>query len=507
MDDRVYKTAREKYTAVIEEIEAMRNAGRPVLVGTTSVEISELISRMLKMRNIPHNVLNAKEHARESLIVAEAGKSVNGLGAVTIATNMAGRGTDIKLSPEVKAAGGLAIIGTERHESRRVDRQLRGRAGRQGDPGSSVFYVSLEDKLMRLFASERIAKVMDRLGFEEGERIESPLISKSIERAQKKVEENNFGIRKRLLEYDDVMNRQRTVIYERRRHALMGERIGMDITNLLWDRVTAILNNNDFTGCKEQFLKVFAMEFPFTEQEFATQGKEQMSEKAFQNVMTEFKNRTERIQNTAWPVIKDIAENHGHEFQRIAIPITDGRLIYNMTFDLQELYKSEGKDIIKQFEKMIMLRTIDDNWKENLRQLDELRHSVQNASYEQKDPLLIFKLESVKLWDNMINEMHDTISMTLTRARIHQQQPDIPMEMQEAPAEEPKQEQPKLTTQHDELLGDGSPIQDEDRPQYNDPSAGQQPRTPIVKDKMPRPNDPCPCGSGLKFKNCHGKNI
>ena len=507
MDDRVYKTAREKYTAVIEEIEAMRNAGRPVLVGTTSVEISELISRMLKMRNIPHNVLNAKEHARESLIVAEAGKSVNGLGAVTIATNMAGRGTDIKLTPEVKAAGGLAIIGTERHESRRVDRQLRGRAGRQGDPGSSVFYVSLEDKLMRLFASERIAKVMDRLGFEEGERIESPLISKSIEHAQMKVEENKFGIRKRLLEYDDVMNRQRTVIYERRRHALMGERIGMDITNLLWDRVTSILNNNDYAGCKEQFLKVFAMEFPFTEQEFASQGKEQMEEKAFQNVMTEFKTRTERIQNTAWPVIKDIAENHGHEFQRIAIPITDGRLIYNMTFDLQELYKSEGKDIIKQFEKMIMLRTIDDNWKENLRQLDELRHSVQNASYEQKDPLLIFKLESGKLWDNMINEMHDTISMTLTRARIHQQQPDIPMEMHQAPAEEPKQEQPKLTTQHDELQGDGSPIQDENRPQYNDPSAGQQPRTPIVKDKMPRPNDPCPCGSGLKFKNCHGKNI
>ena len=508
MDDRVYKTAREKYTAVIEEIEAMRNAGRPVLVGITSVEISELISRMLKMRNIPHNVLNAKEHARESLIVAEAGRSVNGLGAVTIATNMAGRGTDIKLTPEVKAAGGLAIIGTERHESRRVDRQLRGRAGRQGDPGSSVFYVSLEDKLMRLFASERIAKVMDRLGFEEGERIESPLISKSIERAQKKVEENNFGIRKRLLEYDDVMNKQRTVIYERRRHALMGERIGMDITNLLWDRVTSILNNNDFAGCKEQYLKVFAMDIPFTEEEFSTLGKEQLEEKAFQAVMTEFKNRTERIHNMAWPVIKDIAENHGNEYQRIAIPITDGRLIYNMTFDLQELYKSEGKDIIKQFEKMIMLRTIDDNWKENLRQLDELRHSVQNASYEQKDPLLIFKLESVKLWDNMINEMHDTISMTLTRARIHQQQPDVPMDMMhQAPAEEPKREQPKLTTQHDELQGDGSPVQDKERPQYNDPSARQQPRTPIIKDKMPRPNDPCPCGSGLKFKNCHGKNI
>ena len=463
---------------------------------------------MLKMRNIPHNVLNAKEHARESLIVAEAGRSVNGLGAVTIATNMAGRGTDIKLTPEVKAAGGLAIIGTERHESRRVDRQLRGRAGRQGDPGSSVFYVSLEDKLMRLFASERIAKVMDRLGFEEGERIESPLISKSIERAQKKVEENNFGIRKRLLEYDDVMNKQRTVIYERRRHALMGERIGMDITNLLWDRVTSILNNNDFAGCKEQYLKVFAMDIPFTEEEFSTLGKEQLEEKAFQAVMTEFKNRTERIHNMAWPVIKDIAENHGNEYQRIAIPITDGRLIYNMTFDLQELYKSEGKDIIKQFEKMIMLRTIDDNWKENLRQLDELRHSVQNASYEQKDPLLIFKLESVKLWDNMINEMHDTISMTLTRARIHQQQPDVPMDMMhQAPAEEPKREQPKLTTQHDELQGDGSPVQDKERPQYNDPSARQQPRTPIIKDKMPRPNDPCPCGSGLKFKNCHGKNI
>ena len=508
MDDRVYKTAREKYNAVIEEIEAMRNAGRPVLVGTTSVEISELISRMLKMRNIPHNVLNAKEHARESLIVAEAGRSVNGLGAVTIATNMAGRGTDIKLTPEVKAAGGLAIIGTERHESRRVDRQLRGRAGRQGDPGSSVFYVSLEDKLMRLFASERIAKVMDRLGFEEGERIESPLISKSIERAQKKVEENNFGIRKRLLEYDDVMNKQRTVIYERRRHALMGERIGMDITNLLWDRVTSILNNNDFAGCKEQYLKLFAMDIPFTEEEFSSLGKEQLEEKAFQTVMTEFKNRTERIHSMAWPVIKDIAENHGNEYQRIAIPITDGRLIYNMTFDLQDLYKSEGKDIIKQFEKMIMLRTIDDNWKENLRQLDELRHSVQNASYEQKDPLLIFKLESVKLWDNMINEMHDAISMTLTRARIHQQQPDVPMDMMhQAPAEEPKREQPKLTTQHDELQGDGSPVQDKERPQYNDPSARQQPRTPIIKDKMPRPNDPCPCGSGLKFKNCHGKNI
>ncbi len=515
MDDRVYKTNREKYTAVIEEIEAMRNAGRPVLVGTTSVEISELISRMLKMRNIPHNVLNAKEHARESLIVAEAGRSVNGLGAVTIATNMAGRGTDIKLTPEVKAAGGLAIIGTERHESRRVDRQLRGRAGRQGDPGSSVFYVSLEDKLMRLFASERIAKVMDRLGFEEGERIESPLISKSIERAQKKVEENNFGIRKRLLEYDDVMNKQRTVIYERRRHALMGERIGMDITNLLWDRVSYIIDHQDYEGCKESFLKIFAMDFPLTEEEYSETGADEMAEKCFQAVITEFKNRTERITQTAWPVVKDICENAAGRFDRIAIPITDNKFVYNLTFGLQALYESQAKDIVKQFEKMIMLRVIDDNWKENLRQLDDLRHSVQNSSYEQKDPLLIFKLESVKLWDNMINQMHDSIAMTLTRARINQpEQTEQPVEITEAPEEEQKPKQPEYTTQKEELAADGSHMQQPDQPsnapsqpRYHDPSAAPQRHAPIIRDKMPRPNDPCPCGSGKKFKHCHGKNI
>ena len=515
MDDRVYKTNREKYTAVIEEIEAMRNAGRPVLVGTTSVEISELISRMLKMRNIPHNVLNAKEHARESLIVAEAGRSVNGLGAVTIATNMAGRGTDIKLTPEVKAAGGLAIIGTERHESRRVDRQLRGRAGRQGDPGSSVFYVSLEDKLMRLFASERIAKVMDRLGFEEGERIESPLISKSIERAQKKVEENNFGIRKRLLEYDDVMNKQRTVIYERRRHALMGERIGMDITNLLWDRVSYIIDHQDYEGCKESFLKIFAMDFPITEEEYSKTGADEMAEKCFQAVITEFKNRTERITQTAWPVVKDICENAAGRYDRIAIPITDNKFVYNLTFGLQALYESQAKDIVKQFEKMIMLRVIDDNWKENLRQLDDLRHSVQNSSYEQKDPLLIFKLESVKLWDNMINQMHDSIAMTLTRARINQpEQTEQPVEITEAPEEEQKPKQPEYTTQKEELAADGSHMQRPDQPsnapsqpRYHDPSAAPQRHAPIIRDKMPRPNDPCPCGSGKKFKHCHGKNI
>ena len=331
-DDRVYKTAREKYRAVIEEIVAMRNSGRPTLIGTTSVEISELLSRMLDMyvnpetgkrEGIPHQVLNAKLHQKEADIVALAGQSTNGKGAVTIATNMAGRGTDIKLSPEVKAAGGLAIIGTERHESRRVDRQLRGRAGRQGDPGSSVFYVSLEDKLMRLFASERIAGVMDRLGFKDGEMIESPMISKSIERAQKKVEENNFGIRKRLIEYDDVMNKQRTVIYEKRRHALMGERIGMDISNIIWDRVVNIIDNNDYEGCKEEFLHILSMEVPFTSEEFINTQSEQLTEDAFQAAIENFNRRTERIQSVAAPIIKQVYENQGQMYERIMVPITD----------------------------------------------------------------------------------------------------------------------------------------------------------------------------------------
>ncbi len=509
MDDRVYKTAREKYKAVIEEVEAMREAGRPVLVGTTSVEISELISRMLKMRNIPHNVLNAKEHARESLIVAEAGRSVDGKGAVTIATNMAGRGTDIKLTQEVKEAGGLAIIGTERHESRRVDRQLRGRAGRQGDPGSSVFYVSLEDKLMRLFASERIAKVMDRLGFEEGERIESPMISRSIERAQKKVEENNFGIRKRLLEYDDVMNKQRTVIYDKRRHALMGERIGMDITNIIWDRVVSILGNNDYEGCKERFLKLFFMECPFTEEEFNSISRDKLEESAFQKVMSGFKARLDGIAAEAMPVVKDIYENPDANFERILIPLTDMHMIYRMSFDLKECYDTQCQNIMRQFEKMIMLHNIDDNWKENLRQLDELRHSVQNSSYEQKDPLLIFKLESVKLWDAMINQMNDSVCTTLSRIRIFKDNAPI-----EQPVEVPqpqKREEPQYETHKQELNADGTAATLDNlpdaanRPRYNDPTAPKMPRIPIVNTKAPRPNDPCPCGSGLKFKNCHGK--
>ena len=497
MDDRVYKTAREKYAAVIDEIETMRNAGRPVLVGTTSVEISELLSKMLKMRRIPHNVLNAKLHQREAQIVAEAGRSENGLGAVTIATNMAGRGTDIKLTDEVKAAGGLAIIGTERHESRRVDRQLRGRAGRQGDPGSSVFYVSLEDKLMRLFASERIAKVMDRLGFEDGERIESPMISKSIERAQKKVEENNFGIRKHLLEYDDVMNKQRTVIYEKRRHALMGERIGMDITNVIWDRVVNIIERNDYDGAREEFMKVLAMEMPFTQDEFDNGVKSELEERAFQDAIASFKRHTDRIQADAYPVIKKVQEEQGAMYERILVPITDGRNVYQIPADLQLAYKSEAASVVKEFEKTIMLRIIDDNWKENLRQLDELRHSVQNASYEQKDPLLIFKLESVKLWDNMIDDMNNRIASVLMRCQI-----PVVQEVQEAA---PEQRAQRYNERKDDI--DAQATQRAVANHDTREGADRVNHTPYIADRLPRPNDPCPCGSGKKFKNCHGKNL
>jgi len=497
MDDRVYKTAREKYAAVIDEIEDLRKQGRPVLVGTTSVEISELLSKMLNMRKIDHEVLNAKQHQKEASIVAKAGQSTNGLGAVTIATNMAGRGTDIKLSPEVKAAGGLAIIGTERHESRRVDRQLRGRAGRQGDPGSSVFYVSLEDKLMRLFASERIARIMDRLGFKDGERIESPMISKSIERAQKKVEENNFGIRKHLLEYDDAMNKQRTVIYEKRRHALLGERIGMDITNIIWDRVINIIQTNDYEGCKEAFIKIFAMECPFTEEEFISTQREELEEKTFQTAMETFKRKTDRLQEMTYPTIKEVYETQGDRFERIVVPITDGKRIVQIVCDLKEAYETEAKSVIKQFEKNIMLHIIDDCWKENLRQLDELRHSVQNASYEQKDPLLVFKLESVKLFDNMVNEMNDRITSLLMRAQLHVEQ-----EVREAAPEVRQQQQ---YTESKEDLDEVA--QRAARQQDTRESAAPQNRTPIMKDKMPRRNDPCPCGSGKKFKDCHGKGI
>ena len=517
LDDRVYKTNREKYAAVIDEIVEMRNSGRPVLVGTTSVEFSELISKMLNMRKIPHQVLNAKLHKKEADIVAEAGRSTKGmveiteedgskhfeermLGAVTIATNMAGRGTDIKLTKEVKEAGGLAIIGTERHESRRVDRQLRGRAGRQGDPGSSVFYVSLEDKLMRLFASERIASLMDRLGFKEGDRIENPMISKSIERAQKKVEENNFGIRKHLLEYDDVMNKQRTVIYEKRRHALMGERIGMDITNVIWDRVVNIIETNDYAGCREEFLKILAMECPFSEEDFENVRHDELEERAFQSAMATFKRKTDRIESVAWPIIKEVEENQGAIYERIMVPITDGKRVYNIPCNLKEAYRTEGRDVVKQFERVIMLHIIDDCWKENLRQLDELRHSVQNASYEQKDPLLIFKLESAKLFDSMVNDMNNRIASILTRGQIPEMQQQ--QEVREAAPEERTQRQ-QYTEQKAEI---NDPAQ-QAAAQHDTRENIEENHTPLVKDKLPGRNDPCPCGSGKKFKNCHGKGL
>ncbi len=419
---------------------------------------------------------------------------------------MAGRGTDIKLTPEVKAAGGLAIIGTERHESRRVDRQLRGRAGRQGDPGSSVFYVSLEDKLMRLFASDRIAKVMDRLGFEDGERIESPMISKSIERAQKKVEENNFGIRKHLLEYDDVMNKQRTIIYEKRRHALMGERIGMDITNVIWDRVLNIVTNNDFIGAKEEFYKVLSMEIPFDQNEFENTSKNDLCERAFQAAMADFKRKTDRIQSVAWPIIKQVYENQGQLYERIMVPITDGKRMYQIPCHLKTAYDTEAKSVVKQFEKVIMLHIIDEEWKDNLRKLDELRHSVQNASYEQKDPLLIFKLESVKVWDAMIDEMNTRIATILMRGQIPEMQPAD--QVQEATPEEHSQrynEQKVNIEEEQERLN--REAQQAAMSQDTREGANKINHTPYRAEKTPRPNDLCPCGSGKKFKNCHGSNI
>ena len=492
MNDRVYKTKREKYKAVIEEIEKMVAAGRPVLVGTTSVEISEMLSKMLTMRHIEHSVLNAKLHQKEADIVAKAGLSC----AVTIATNMAGRGTDIKLSPEVKAGGGLAIIGTERHESRRVDRQLRGRAGRQGDPGSSVFFVSLEDDLMRLFSSDRIAGVMDKLGFKEGEMIEHSMISKSIERAQKKVEENNFGIRKRLLEYDDVMNKQRTVVYTKRRHALMGERIGMDIVNMIWDRCVNAIEAPTYEDCKMDLLQTLAMETPFTEEEFRNEKKEKLADKAFDAAMELFKRKTERMAQIAYPVIKQVYENQGHMYENILIPITDGKRMYNISCNLKAAYESECKEVVKAFEKSILLHVIDEAWKENLRELDDLKHSVQNASYEQKDPLLIYKLESVNLFDTMVDKINNQTVSILMRGQIPVQEPQ---EVRQA-APEQRQDLSKYREQKQDLT---DPNQQAAAQQD---TREQQKREPIRVEKTVGRNDPCPCGSGKKYKNCHGKN-
>ena len=508
-NDRVYKTQREKYKAVILEVEKMRNSGRPVLVGTTSVEISEMLSKMLQMRKIPHQVLNAKLHQKEADIVALAGQSSKGtvmvdgkpeermLGTVTIATNMAGRGTDIKLAADVKEAGGLAIIGTERHESRRVDRQLRGRSGRQGDPGSSIFFVSLEDKLMRLFASERIAKVMDRLGFEEGEMIEHPMITRSIENAQKKVEENHFGVRKRLLEYDDVMNKQRTVIYEKRRHALMGERLGMDISDMIWDRVCHIIENNDFDGCREMFLSTLAMEVPFTAEQLESMRREELCEEVYQKVMERFKQKVAIMAGNANKVVKAIYESpQGQMYENLMVPVLAGNRQYNIPANLKEAYESESQTVVTAFHKAIMLHIIDDAWKENLRLLDELKHSVHNASYEQKDPLLIFKLESVKLFDNMVNQINDRTVSIIMRAMI----PEVEIR-QEAPAPELPRRQPELTETHESLTDEAQA-----RAAAQD-TRGRQPVQPVRAEKLPGRNDPCPCGSGLKFKNCHGRNL
>ncbi len=497
MEDRVYRTKREKYNAVIQEVADLVEAGRPVLVGTTSVEISELLSKMLTMRKIKHNVLNAKLHQKEAEVVALAGHP----GTVTIATNMAGRGTDIKLTQEVKDAGGLAILGTERHESRRVDRQLRGRAGRQGDPGSSVFYVSLEDDLMRLFGSERIAKVMDRLGFEEGEVIQHGMISKSIERAQKKVEENNFGIRKRLLEYDDVMNSQREVVYSKRKHALMGERIGSDISNMIFDTVSSIVEEGkdagDYEGLSMDLMTTFSIDIPFDEETFSSEKANKLVNMVDKAVLENFSRRTEHLATVAYPVIKQVFEEKGQMYENILIPVTDGKRVYNITVNLEEAYNTEGKEVIRAFEKSILLHVIDESWKEHLRELDELRNSVQNATYEQKDPLLIYKLESFNLFKTMIEEINTKSMSILMRGQLPVREPE---QVQQA-ANVSRQDYSKYRTQKDEMAGTGAGANDPSKMDTRE----QQKAQPVRVEKKVGRNDPCPCGSGKKYKNCHGK--
>ncbi|MDR1330856.1 MAG: preprotein translocase subunit SecA [Tannerella sp.] len=500
MNDRIYKTKREKYSAVIEEISTLIAAGRPVLVGTTSVEISELLSRFLNMRRIAHNVLNAKLHQREAEIVAQAGQK----GMVTIATNMAGRGTDIKLSAEVRTAGGLAIIGTERHESRRVDRQLRGRAGRQGDPGTSVFFVSLEDDLMRLFASERIAGLMDRMGFKEGDVLEHSMLSKSVERAQKKVEENNFGIRKRLLEYDDVMNSQRNVVYTRRRHALIGERIGLDVLNTLYDSTTTLVEQYAEGGVYEDFkmelFRTLALECPFTEEVFKEMKASRMVEELFDEVLKQYKRKQERMAQVAQPVINQVYETQGAMYERIQIPVADGKRIYSISCNLKEAYETQSKAIVKAFQKSITLHTIDESWKEHLREMDELRHSVQNASYENKDPLLIYKLESYNLFKTMVEDMNRKTVSILMRGQIPVREE---VQVRQATTER-RHDMSRYRTEKSQYGGaDRNPLLPKP------PTGPQQPQRtePVRAEKRVGRNDPCPCGSGKKYKNCHGKGL
>ncbi|MDI3527174.1 MAG: preprotein translocase subunit SecA [Tenuifilum sp.] len=488
-EDLVYKTKREKYNAVIDEIVRLREANRPVLVGTTSVEVSELLSRMLKLKGIKHNVLNAKQHQREAEIVAHAGLPKT----VTIATNMAGRGTDIKLTPESRAAGGLAIIGTERHESRRVDRQLRGRAGRQGDPGSSQFYVSLEDDLMRLFGSDRIARVMDAMGHKEGDVIQHSMVSKSIERAQKKVEENNFGIRKRLLEYDDVMNAQREVIYKRRRHALFGERIDVDISNMFMDVCEAIVSEfhgtYSFEDFKLEIIRQFSLDVPITEEEYLDLKSSEIAERLYKVAIESYDRKAQDIARQAYPVIKEVYEKQSAVYENIVVPISDGQKTYQIVANLKKAYESGGKELIKAFTKNVILFTIDEYWKEHLREMDELKQSVQNAVYEQKDPLLIYKLEAFNLFRDMIDKLNREIVSILVKAFIPLRDPN---QVQEA-RQRRRTDMSKYQTSRNDAL---------------EAAANTQERTqqPVKVEVKVGRNDPCPCGSGKKYKQCHGKN-
>ena len=483
-NDLIYKTKKAKYDAVIEKVVELKNAGRPVLVGTTDVDTSELLARMFLRRGIKAQVLNAKQHAREAEIVAQAGQS----STVTIATNMAGRGTDIKLSPEVKAAGGLAIIGTERHDSRRVDRQLRGRSGRQGDPGSSIFFISLEDNLMRLFGSERIAKVVDSLGMQENEALEAPMLSNAIEKAQKKVEENHFGVRKRTLEYDDVMNSQREVIYSKRRNALSGERIEIDIYNMMQDTAEIFAEraaNMDYADFVEDVMGRLSMDVDFDEEFFNKATTEKLAEALFENMKSTYARRLDSISQRAFPVIKQVYETQGNRYVNIAIPITDGRRMLNLSVNLQKAYENGGKEIGKALSKTIVLFEIDRHWKEHLREMDDLKQSVQNASYEQKDPLLIYKFESFNLFSSMLESLNIDALSFLLRAGIALRE-DAPRQA----AEPRKQDMSRMTTSRTDLVTN---------------SGAPKVKAPIRVDKTVGRNDPCPCGSGKKYKNCHGK--
>ncbi len=524
MDDRVYKTKKEKYAAVIDEIVRLREAGRPVLVGTTSVEISELLKRMLDMRHIQCQVLNAKLHQQEAQVVALAGRA----GTVTIATNMAGRGTDIKLTPEVKEAGGLAIIGTERHESRRVDRQLRGRSGRQGDPGSSVFYVSFEDQLMRLFATDRVMKMLDTLGLKEGEMIESKMVTRAIENAQKRVEENNFGIRKRLLEYDDVMNKQRTYIYNRRHHALLGERIGIDIANMTYDLIENLVVNYDQPADYEELslelMRVLTIEPPFTEKEFAQLGREEKIERLYAAANSNLERRSQRIIEIATPVVKEWVENRGAT-GKIIVPMTDGKRIFHLRADINEAYNSGCRSIVKEWHKAILLVTIDELWKEHLRELDDLRQSVQNASYEQKDPLVIYKVESFHIFEAMLDNLNQKALAALMRGQIYIPEPQprpvetpsnvsVSGQQPAAPAAPKPQPQvreamPERPNDYSQYTASKEGLPGENANRQAMANAGGGPRKAMPAKAAPKVgrNDPCPCGSGKKFKNCHGRDL